>query len=212
VAADAVTYLETVLQVSSSGPGDVSGQIVNALTGAGVGGLTVQLRAGLNTTSGEVLYTSLTQSGGTYAFTGIEAGNYTAEAGGSAYNTAYFTVTCVGGVVTPNQNATISPVIASGETRIVLTWGTSPSDLDSHLTGPTPDENRFHIYYSAKTYSYGGVTYASLDRDCTTGQGPETTAIFSLNFSGLELVRMILKSVLKVSKAPSRRYSPLRHK
>ena len=33
----------------------------------------------------------------------------------------------------------MTPILPAGETRIVLTWGEFPSDLDSHLTGPAPD-------------------------------------------------------------------------
>jgi hypothetical protein len=180
VTADQTTHLEAVLQIDTehSGTGNVSGSILNALTGAGVEGLTINLRSGINATTGTVILTTTTQSGGDYSFTNLNAGNYTGEVSGSGYNTTYFTITCVGGTTTGDQDATITPILASGETRIVLTWGQTPYDLDSHMTGPAPDNTRFHTYYIYETYAYGGTTYANLDLDDTTSYGPETTTIY----------------------------------
>ncbi len=53
--------------------------------------------------------------------------------------------------------------------RVVLSWGASPSDLDSHLMGPG-----FHLYYSRSN-----VGSAVLDVDDTSGFGPETITIQS---------------------------------
>lgn len=72
--------------------------------------------------------------------------------------------------------------------RIVLTWGESPSDLDSHLVGPSVDGNgRFHVYYGSRNYYNNGAvssddsSYAvDLDYDDTTSYGPEITTIHTL--------------------------------
>ena len=72
--------------------------------------------------------------------------------------------------------------------RIVLNWGATPSDLDSHLTGPAVNgEGRFHTYYSAKNYYIDGSYYANylnfaaeLDYDDTDSYGPEITTIHEL--------------------------------
>jgi uncharacterized protein YfaP (DUF2135 family) len=52
--------------------------------------------------------------------------------------------------------------------------------LDSHLTGPTPDETGFHVFYSysSRTYAYDGLDYAGLDLDDTGSYGPETITIY----------------------------------
>ena len=56
-----------------------------------------------------------------------------------------------------------------------LTWGASPSDLDSHLWIPSPwlvDYDYYHLYYSTD----GTLTeppYAELDYDDTSSYGPE---------------------------------------
>lgn len=180
VAAGNPTYLETILQIDTnySGTGNISGKIVNALDGIGVSGLTINLREGINVTTGIIVATTTTGGGGSYSFTNLNAGSYTAEASGSGYNITYFTVICIGGTTTGDQNATITPTLAPGETRIILTWGATPSDLDSHLTGPRPDGGRFHIYFANKTHTYLGTKYADLDLDDVTSYGPETTTIY----------------------------------
>lgn len=59
--------------------------------------------------------------------------------------------------------------------RVVLTWGASPRDLDAHLAGPDPSGGRFHISYRNKR-EIGGKNF--LDRDDTSGYGPETITIY----------------------------------
>ena len=79
------------------------------------------------------------------------------------------------------------------QVRIVLEWGASPRDLDSHLTGPTSSGSTFHVYYGSKSYSESNVKIADLDLDDTSGYGPETTiynpiegeyVFYVYNFSG----------------------------
>lgn len=65
----------------------------------------------------------------------------------------------------------------AGSAKIRLTWGTNPSDLDSHLTGPVSGSaTRFHIYYSNQG-TLTGSPFAELDVDDTTSFGPEVTTI-----------------------------------
>ena len=90
----------------------------------------------------------------------------------TGFVTTSFVTVSVGGRTIANQNYTITPVLSGSDLRIVLTWGASPSDLDSHLTGPTTGSSRFHVYYASKTTT--GVT---LDVDDTTSYGPETITI-----------------------------------
>ena len=62
----------------------------------------------------------------------------------------------------------ISPVMRNLDgMRIVLNWGASPSDLDSHLVYPGN-----HVYFSQKE-----GTDANLDVDDTDSYGPETITI-----------------------------------
>lgn len=179
---NSIVYLQTILQINDSyqGYGDVSGTIVNAFNGAGVSGLTISLREGFNSTAGTIVASTTTSSNGYYSFNNLPAGNYTAEVYGTGYITTYFTIYCLGGEQITEQNFSISPIISDGETRIVLTWGSSPNDLDSHLTGPIPgsQSDRFHVYWNNDSFSHSGSIYAELDRDDTSSYGPETITIY----------------------------------
>lgn len=61
-------------------------------------------------------------------------------------------------------------MLSSNQYRIVLTWGETPADLDSHLITPSGEE----IYYHNKETTAGD---ANLDVDNTTSYGPETVTI-----------------------------------
>lgn len=173
--------LDPVLQIDDdyTGYGDISGYINNALTNAGVADVTLQLRSGINNTTGTPLVSTTTGSTGAYSFGNVFSGNYTILASKADYISTAFNVICLGGQNTPNQNGVISPILDSSELRIVLTWGAVPSDLDSHLTGPIPDsESRFHVYYAGRTFYHQGELYVELDRDDVDSYGPETTTLY----------------------------------
>ncbi len=82
---------------------------------------------------------------------------------------------------TPGNTLKLYPIwIEHNETITVkLTWGSSPSDLDSHIYGQKSDGSYFHTYFGSKTYSEGR-TIASLDRDVVSGYGPETITLNTL--------------------------------
>jgi uncharacterized protein YfaP (DUF2135 family) len=71
------------------------------------------------------------------------------------------------------MNFTISPTLHAGEIRIVLEWGSIPSDLDSHLMTPYGEQ----VWFRNFNVNYGGEAIAELDLDDTTSYGPETTTI-----------------------------------
>ena len=147
IVTDETTILEAILQIPDTfvGDGTVSGTIRDSLSALGVTGVTVSLREGLNTQAGAVVTTGTTNGAGLFSIAGVPTGYYTAELAKTGYVTAFISIYSLGGQTTGNQNASISPVLAAGETRIVLTWGVAPSDLDSHLTGPKTSGGRFHI-------------------------------------------------------------------
>ena len=84
----------------------------------------------------------------------------------------------------PKQEAVKEAFSAAGISapdtiRISLTWGESPSDLDSHLVGPTVEgTDQFHVWYSNKNYTYNNLYAADLDHDDTSSYGPEITTIY----------------------------------
>ncbi|MCX6105059.1 MAG: hypothetical protein NTY08_04415 [Proteobacteria bacterium] len=66
----------------------------------------------------------------------------------------------------------LSPELKPEETRIILSWGDTPKDLDGHLyVQPTGGKN-FHVYYLAKK-----SPVAVMDYDSKTGFGPETISL-----------------------------------
>lgn len=177
----AVTTLETVqlVQTIYAGVGTISGAVKNAFTGLGLTGVTLNFRSGINVTTGTIVATTTSSTEGAYTDATLAGGNYTGEAILSGYVSGYFTITVIGGQTTSNQDATITPTLPVGQTRIVLTWGASPSDLDSHLTGPVSGSStRFHVLYSSKGSSTASP-FAALDVDDTSSYGPETTTIYT---------------------------------
>jgi len=78
----------------------------------------------------------------------------------------------------PNEGTCIAGgCVEAGQFRIILRWDEFPNDLDSHLY--LPPENPRVIYYSNPgDEDPGDFPYAYLDRDDTTGFGPETITIF----------------------------------
>jgi len=161
----------------STQPGSIAGVVYDATNNRAVGvPVTLELRAGLNSSIGAVLQTVTTNQSAAYTFTNVAAGTYTIVAKAAGYADATKTGISVGGATTSNQDLFISPIGVAGNVRIVLTWRSSPRDLDSYLTGPDGQGGRFLIAY----YSLGNclaAPFACLDNDVTGGNGPETITI-----------------------------------
>jgi hypothetical protein len=174
---DETVILELILQIADtySGNGTVAGTITDSMNGGDLADVTITLRDGLNVHSGDATTTGTTIADGTYSIADVPTGYYTAELAKTGYITGYMSIYSLGGETTGNQNASLSPTLNAGETRIVLSWNATPSDLDCHLTGPTTSGSRFHISYAATAVNDG--TIATLDNDVTNGYGPETFTI-----------------------------------
>lgn len=68
-----------------------------------------------------------------------------------------------------------------GALQIELRWGSSPNDLDSHITGPLDSGGRYHVYYTrAGNTNDVYADYARLDRDDISSYGPETITVLQL--------------------------------
>lgn len=89
--------------------------------------------------------------------------------------------------IVPGANSfdfSMSPEIFDEEIRIVLNWGETPRDLDSHLLTPEIEGQSYHIYYPLGSRgSEDSPPFANLDVDDTTSFGPETITIYE-RFSG----------------------------
>ncbi len=195
-----------------AGTGTASGRIYDAVTGAGVGGLTLYVRKGVNTYDGDVIATITTDEDGYYMTDELMSGNYTIEVVDERdveepFLGCFINVKILGGMDIANQDGTVSTTMLSGQVRIVMSWGSTPSDLDSHLDVVLDNGISGHIFYGAKTLMADGyvfsqfedyyyapgdydVTYgvydydrgdviAELDLDDTDCYGPETTTIYN---------------------------------
>lgn len=157
-----------------TGQGNIDGTMVDGVTGAVLTFATVQCRRRLpDGTYTEFEFEATTGADGRITIQNVFAGDAqcVVQAGASQIP---ITIT-----ITPDTRGTIAvtPPPAVGQYRIVLTWGADPSDLDSHLTGPTGTGNeRYHVYFGDRTYvTTAGDTLAVLDTDDTGSFGPETT-------------------------------------
>ncbi len=188
-----VTYLQTYLMVEgeegSDETGIVGGRITNAVNGISVPNAVLTVRKGWNTTSGDVVATDQANSEGVYQLT-LPLGNYTVSLEHEGYLPTSFNV-----VVTHLQNqdchASMVPDgesgIPLGDLRVILRWGDTPRDLDSHLIGPTADgEGIFHTWYAdMNSYYDNGDVHAFLDMDDTSSYGPETSTVYNITANGV---------------------------
>ena len=172
----------TYLTVDSSQLGNIQGYALNSKNANGISGITVYVRNGSGNTSGSVLYTAITGTNGSYSLSNLPAGNYTLQfvderAVTSRYLSTSINVIVIGGSTVTNQNGIMTLPLNDGTMEIKLSWGSSPSDLDSHLL----INSNYHVDYSNKDPSGAG---ASLDVDDTTAYGPETITITSIKENG----------------------------
>lgn len=81
-------------------------------------------------------------------------------------------------IATSGTDLSVTPclVLSGNNLSIKLTWGSAPSDLDSHTLGANSDE---HVYFSSKG-SLTAAPYIALDVDDVTGFGPEVTTFTRL--------------------------------
>ncbi len=156
------------------GGATITGTIINSQTGNGLANATVSFSRNLSATSSEdAELQTTTNSSGQFTISNAPTGIFICiiEADGFfAANLNTFTISTGNNTI---GDQTIVEEVASGELRVVLTWGLSPTDLDSHLTGPTSSTDRFHIYWSNKNHE----SDVNLDTDDVTSYGPETTTI-----------------------------------
>jgi len=157
------------------GGATITGTVINSQTGTGLAQATVSFTVdqGATSSSGAELVVT-TDNSGAYTITNGPTGTFA----GFVEAPNYFqrrmeTVTFNEGTnQVPPSTLVSQPNL--GQLRIILTWGSSPGDLDAHFTGPLATGGRFHIYYSQKT-----ATGANLDVDNTHSYGPETVTIKS---------------------------------
>ncbi len=129
---------------------------------------------------------AVTDRDGSYAISGQEVGYYTIFASCDGYVTSSVNVV-VSESYEANWDIMLSPRLAGGEKlRIVLTWGNTPNDLDSHLIMDQENwKNGFtgwnDTYFNSMTcYDENSALVAALDVDDTSSYGPETITVYDL--------------------------------
>ncbi len=133
----------------------------------------IYIRDGVNHRDGGVVAQATADEMGVVSMD-LPPGMYTAEVVKQGYDNTYYNFAARTGIDIIRINA--SPKLAEGEVRIVLTWGQTPSDLDSHLFTPYDSafgDNTYHIWYGNKSDAMGN----NLDVDDTDSYGPETMTI-----------------------------------
>lgn len=159
------------------GTANVHGVIINSQTGRGLSGATVNFSVdgnAANVSTAELVVAS--QSDGSFSIqNGPTGGFYCIIVCNGYFTRVTGRNTFTGG----NNNLAQETVVsrpAQGSIRIILTWGLSPLDLDSHLTGPNSSGGKFHVFWD-NTNPNSDV---NLDVDDVTSYGPETTTISTL--------------------------------
>lgn len=151
----------------SSSTGIIAGNVVNATNNQGMAGVSVTL-------AGPVTRNATTDGSGNFTFSGLQAGSYslTTAINGFISDTRLVTVTAGN---TTTVVVSLSPVLTSSEYRVVLSWGSAPTDLDLYAFVPTGSG-----CYTVSWTDMGSETappYTFLDVDDTSSYGPETITI-----------------------------------
>lgn len=151
----------------------VSGKIISVTTAANVNNSVIIVRKGTDVKSGDSVF-EMTTEDGNYSIE-LETGDYTFEVGADGYTKEYFNVYVSGAPL--KNDFSISPSLGADEIRIVLEWGETPGDLDSHLEGRTGSGTEVNLYYANSEVISNGKTIATLDVDDMNGFGPETVTL-----------------------------------
>ncbi len=160
----------------------ICGVVDDAATAEPIADAIIRFRQGRDNTTGAYLrYASgddvvlLTDSDGRYEFTELPYGYYTMEVNYAGYATSYRNI--IAGDSDVEQSFSLSRALGEGAIRVVLWWGKTPYDIDSHMVGPTPGGSFFHTWYQQQYRMENGTVIADLDRDDTDSYGPETTTV-----------------------------------
>lgn len=179
--------------VTPPSQGTIAGTVKDALTGSPLSDVTVRLSQ-----QGSTVATVTNNTDGTYSLTAAAGSGYSVEFSKPGFITVTVDNVTVNANTTTTVDAVLTEILSQGQTRIVLTWGATPDDLDSHLTGPIPDSgSRFHVFWADDCFPQdsctidnnentipGPNTFSVLDHDDTESFGPETTTIVQ-QFGGI---------------------------
>jgi hypothetical protein len=149
----------------------LNGMVINARNTNGVGNALIEFR---RSEAGPAAFQTFSNADGRFELT-VPEDSYYVEVTAPGYIAWHNWVNADPSASGDIQIA-LSPELQGQVARIVLQWDLNPRDLDSHLTGPTPSGDRFHVYYGHRIEN----NVAELDIDDTSSYGPETITIHRL--------------------------------
>lgn len=155
---------------------EVTGTIRDAVSGQNIENVRMILREGYNNTEGTPVVDTIVN--GTYDIS-ISSGQYTVELIGNGYYSGIYNISFVSENPTMTQDFSLAPLMDE-DMRAILEWGETPRDLDSHLIAlnESTQEVKWHVYYGRRSSADQNAT---LDRDDTSGFGPETITLYEVD-------------------------------
>ncbi|SHJ57041.1 hypothetical protein SAMN02745248_00431 [Hathewaya proteolytica DSM 3090] len=110
----------------------------------------------------------------------LKGGNYCVEIvdENKMYISIFVNIKVLGSKSITGQNGVVSTELSENQIRVVLSWGDTPRDLDSHMLCDFSNLSEGHVYYQNKSVYNNMELVCMLDIDDTSGYGPETTTIY----------------------------------
>jgi len=172
-----VTSDRQILPLTLEGEAQVRGEVVDAVTGQPIEGADIYFSFGSNTDPEEADLATQSDANGAYQLVNVPVGTFLCVIRADGFADSIVEDVIFGAGDNRLNPAPITEALEPGQFRFVLSWGENPPDLDSHLTGPASDGNRFHVYFANREPTGAA---ANLDRDDTSSFGPETVTITGL--------------------------------
>lgn len=177
ITAESENYIVPTGEVEEQTAFNLAATIIDATTGGPLSGAKVEAYLGYSTFGECVQATS--DGTGKASLDLKESGTYTVVISKEGYITEQFEVYILGNMSQTMETFTLSPTISGDGIRLVLTWGASPTDLDSYLVGTASDGTYVNINFtSMSAYDSAAHKIAELDVDDVTSYGPETVTLY----------------------------------
>jgi adhesin/invasin len=155
----------------------LKGKITNGVNNTLIANAAIKLyRSASDTTPA---FETTSGSNGTYAIADVPQGTWLMKVTRSGFSSFEQSLD-IQDVTVYEQNAVLSPDLNGKAARVILTWSSTPLDLDSYLWVPAAGAPNSLIKVNYQTKEPAGAD-ANLDVDARQGYGPETITISSLH-------------------------------
>lgn len=154
----------------TAGEATLRGQIVNAVNNQPIPAASIRVVGGAQ--EGQ------TDGDGWFHLQGLPEGEVPLEVSANGFTIERFRRN-LDAAVPQAIRVVLSPGLEAGQLRLVLTWGEEPADLDAHLEGPLPNDERFHVYFHQRG-NLKSKEFVNLDVDDRDGEGPETITVLGV--------------------------------